>query len=167
MASPSSSRAPKRSRSSTTEHSFQGIQPPPACPRRRRWKVLACVRYDLSPMSRAAHKLLKKILRSAKNGLRNASRRRQLRRTAAGRTRKHDHTPPDGAVSQSPDPANELVRLLAGPKLQGALRPRASSRDEISTPEVIGRDHDACFSFLWLTGRRNSLPAPLPLVAGR
>src|SRR4029077_4643793 len=52
MASPSSSRATKRRRSSTTEHSFQGIATSPAV---SGGKCYPCVRYDLSPMSRVAH----------------------------------------------------------------------------------------------------------------
>src|SRR5262245_39696722 len=53
MASPSSNRATKRRRSSTTEDSFQGIGT-------SRQRVVAgekcypCLRYDLSPISRSA-----------------------------------------------------------------------------------------------------------------
>ena len=53
MASPSRSRATNRRRSSMTEHSFQGIRHlPPGMPGGR---CYPCVRYVLSPMSRAAH----------------------------------------------------------------------------------------------------------------
>src|SRR5581483_4797448 len=50
MASPSSSRATNRTRSSIAEHSFQGIDTP-----RQRERCYLCVRYDSSPMSRVAH----------------------------------------------------------------------------------------------------------------
>ena len=52
MVSPSSRRATKRRRSSTAEHSFQGIP----TSRANRRKCYPCVRYEVSPMSRAAHK---------------------------------------------------------------------------------------------------------------
>jgi hypothetical protein len=51
IASPSSSRATNRRRSSITEHSFHGIHASPA----KGKSCYPCVRYDLSPMSRAAH----------------------------------------------------------------------------------------------------------------
>jgi hypothetical protein len=54
MASPSSSRATKRRRSSTTEPSFQGIATSRLPPVVADGKCYPCVRYDLSPMSRAA-----------------------------------------------------------------------------------------------------------------
>src|ERR1700682_391006 len=48
--SPSSKRPTKRTRSSITEHSFQGITPSP-----KGKKCHPCVRYKVSPMSQAAH----------------------------------------------------------------------------------------------------------------
>src|SRR5579864_1343670 len=49
--SPSSKRPTKRTRSSITEHSFQGITPSP-----KGKKCHPCVRYKVSPMSQAAQK---------------------------------------------------------------------------------------------------------------
>src|ERR1700676_1148695 len=49
--SPSSKRPTKRTRSSITEHSFQGITPSP-----KGKKCPPCVRYKVSPMSQAAKK---------------------------------------------------------------------------------------------------------------
>src|SRR5467141_2304458 len=50
--SPSSKRPTKRTRSSITEHSFQGITPSP-----KGKKCHPCVRYKVSPMCQAAHSL--------------------------------------------------------------------------------------------------------------
>src|SRR5581483_6128033 len=57
MASPSSSRATNRTRSSIAEHSFQGIDTP-----RQRERCYLCVRYDSSPMSRVAHRQIHRLI---------------------------------------------------------------------------------------------------------
>src|ERR1700730_12632882 len=52
ICSPASRRATNCSLSSITEHSFQGMSPPPQKGR----KCNPCVRYDLLPMSQAAQR---------------------------------------------------------------------------------------------------------------
>src|SRR5438477_1082400 len=57
IGSPASRRATNCSLSSIAEHSFQGIGSPPSSGR----KCHLCVRYDVLPMSQAAHKELPEV----------------------------------------------------------------------------------------------------------
>src|SRR5258705_4323155 len=58
MASPSSRRATKRRRSSITELAFPGIHTSRLQSLQKSEKCNPCVRYEMSPMSRAAHRIV-------------------------------------------------------------------------------------------------------------